>query len=57
MEYWNFRDYWPVDVLANSGKLHEEQPRQLENQISVEIIREVRGNGQKYIEVYSKEAI
>jgi hypothetical protein len=56
-EYWDFRDYQPVDTSANNGKVHKEQPRQLENKITVEIIRDVRGNGQNYNDAYSKEAI
>jgi hypothetical protein len=44
-------------MSANKGKVHEEQPRQLENKIMVEIIRDVRGNGQNYNDGYSKEAI
>jgi hypothetical protein len=43
--------------MANSGKVHKEQPKQLENQITVEIIRDVRGKGQNYNDGYSKKAI
>jgi hypothetical protein len=45
VEYWDFWDYRPADVSANNGKVRKEQPRQLENKITVEIIRDVRGNG------------
>jgi hypothetical protein len=37
--------------------VHKEQPRQLENKITVEIIRDVRGNGRNYNDGYSKGAI
>jgi hypothetical protein len=37
--------------------MHKEQPRQLVEQIMVEIVRDVRVNGQNHNDRYSNEAI